>query len=1040
MRKYVLKIGFKNLELSIKGKQLLLLILFLISISGNLKSEETFQWVKGDSVWKMNNTVSGVKEAKLLGSDRFITYSVDSIIRIFNLESGNLLNSYKVNEKYTEFKFCEEGENYIITNVNTQNGYVYEIGLKLFDSENGNLLGKGFIDNNFLRSALIQEPLKAITFIKFVASYYNKIKNELLFGFDVSMGGAEYKYQVSKYTGALLSLKKANDTLVIQKGGAGGQLTRKDERNGKVYFVSSIGEYWVPENGRSYYYDSYFSINNETNQFSDIFEVPATIQGIYIRDLIINFESKINNLSYIFYKADSPQLNGFIKLPEDKISLAEIIEIPTNITPYYLTKNDQYIVTYINNYPTPDIVGFFSPLSKKFDISFPADPESGTNFILGNNEKNLVLHISNTNTDSFIKVYNLNNIMKELNISADRYKIPIGDKVKMAAFMNTKGKDYKWYVNGMEINQTGAEIEYLPQNPGFYDVNLIATDVDGNVYEVTKQKFFEVQDSLIADFDIEFLNNEIPLKVKLTNKSRGSFTSWSWDFGDGSLPSSEQNPVHEYNFPGDFSPRLIINNDITSDTVTKFEKILIKTPVTEDITPIISSKENTDNKTFRNVFLTNDGFVIGHNYVESSYKDPFFESSVYADFITYDFLFFKLNKFTVPLSNETSLNPINLTRIGFFEFIRSDKNTLGILCNYYTTFTSGIDYYDMKSGNRLYFENISYNIIYNVKKVYNYSDSTFICNMIVNNKSILSKTDLHVKTIWSTPLSNSNVVGFYSDTLKGTTQVLNKYNSIDYEMFSVSNDGNILYNKSFKLDTNITISNIKSVNENLILIYGDYKDITNKTTYGYLAKFNPIDNTIIDTILYSRQNIRKIEKINNQYFAAIGQNRCRQGYLILDTNLHQIKDIRVVDLTGTMQECIVYNSKVYLFTEKIVSIPTPSLTYKNSYQTTSSVLELPQDILADVVDKPDIVNSNFNFSIYPNPATDYLEIHNDAINPTLKHGVDNGSDIQIFDMLGIDVSPAGGRIKEGGMIDISNLSPGMYFIKIGNRVEKFVKI
>jgi hypothetical protein len=42
-------------------------------------------------------------------------------------------------------------------------------------------------------------------------------------------------------------------------------------------------------------------------------------------------------------------------------------------------------------------------------------------------------------------------------------------------------------------------------------------------------------------------------------------------------------------------------------------------------------------------------------------------------------------------------------------------------------------------------------------------------------------------------------------------------------------------------------------------------------------------------------------------------------------------------------------------------------------------------------------------------------------------------------MLGIAVSTAGGGIKEGGRIDISNLSPGIYFIKIGNRVEKFVK-
>ena len=51
--------------------------------------------------------------------------------------------------------------------------------------------------------------------------------------------------------------------------------------------------------------------------------------------------------------------------------------------------------------------------------------------------------------------------------------------------------------------------------------------------------------------------------------------------------------------------------------------------------------------------------------------------------------------------------------------------------------------------------------------------------------------------------------------------------------------------------------------------------------------------------------------------------------------------------------------------------------------------------------------------ISPNPAKDYIEINLGAFNPTLKRGVDEGSDIQIFDMLGINVSPAGGGNQRG---------------------------
>jgi hypothetical protein len=76
-----------------------------------------------------------------------------------------------------------------------------------------------------------------------------------------------------------------------------------------------------------------------------------------------------------------------------------------------------------------------------------------------------------------------------------------------------------------------------------------------------------------------------------------------------------------------------------------------------------------------------------------------------------------------------------------------------------------------------------------------------------------------------------------------------------------------------------------------------------------------------------------------------------------------------------------------------------------------------------------------NIIISPNPAKDYIYIQ-----PSEGWKPSEGSEIQIFDMLGINVSSADGGIKLGGIIDISKLSSGIYFIKIGNRVEKFVKM
>jgi photosystem II stability/assembly factor-like uncharacterized protein len=75
-------------------------------------------------------------------------------------------------------------------------------------------------------------------------------------------------------------------------------------------------------------------------------------------------------------------------------------------------------------------------------------------------------------------------------------------------------------------------------------------------------------------------------------------------------------------------------------------------------------------------------------------------------------------------------------------------------------------------------------------------------------------------------------------------------------------------------------------------------------------------------------------------------------------------------------------------------------------------------------------------NINPNPASDYITIQiqpSEGLEPT------EGYKVQVFDMLGIEVVQLP-LIEGNNRIDISNLPPGFYFIKIGDRVEKFVKM
>jgi len=72
-----------------------------------------------------------------------------------------------------------------------------------------------------------------------------------------------------------------------------------------------------------------------------------------------------------------------------------------------------------------------------------------------------------------------------------------------------------------------------------------------------------------------------------------------------------------------------------------------------------------------------------------------------------------------------------------------------------------------------------------------------------------------------------------------------------------------------------------------------------------------------------------------------------------------------------------------------------------------------------------------NIHIYPNPATNQLRIKN--------HELQEGNLIEIYDILGQLQLSIVNQKSEIQTIDISTIAAGMYLLKIGNRIGKFVK-
>ncbi len=70
----------------------------------------------------------------------------------------------------------------------------------------------------------------------------------------------------------------------------------------------------------------------------------------------------------------------------------------------------------------------------------------------------------------------------------------------------------------------------------------------------------------VADFSTNVTSGVAPLTVTFTDGSTGVAT-WSWDFGDNTT-SADQNPVHTYEAPGNYTVTLTVTNAAGSDSMT----------------------------------------------------------------------------------------------------------------------------------------------------------------------------------------------------------------------------------------------------------------------------------------------------------------------------------------------------------------------------------------------------------------------------------------------------------------------------------------
>lgn len=84
--------------------------------------------------------------------------------------------------------------------------------------------------------------------------------------------------------------------------------------------------------------------------------------------------------------------------------------------------------------------------------------------------------------------------------------------------------------------------------------------------------YFTASSMPVTDFSADVVTGTHPLTVTFTDSSTNTPTSWAWNFGDGSI-STDQNPSHDYIFPGTYKVSLTSANVSGSDIETKIDYI-----------------------------------------------------------------------------------------------------------------------------------------------------------------------------------------------------------------------------------------------------------------------------------------------------------------------------------------------------------------------------------------------------------------------------------------------------------------------------------
>jgi PKD repeat protein len=140
-------------------------------------------------------------------------------------------------------------------------------------------------------------------------------------------------------------------------------------------------------------------------------------------------------------------------------------------------------------------------------------------------------------------------------------------KVKFTDKSKGSPMSYLWNF-GDKNTSTDKNPVHTYSKAGKYSVSLTVMNAAGsNTAKKINYIIINAMKPPVAVFSIYSASGKVPLTVKFTDKSTGSFTSYLWNFGDKTT-STLQNPVHKYTKAGKYTVTLKVKNAAGSNTKT----------------------------------------------------------------------------------------------------------------------------------------------------------------------------------------------------------------------------------------------------------------------------------------------------------------------------------------------------------------------------------------------------------------------------------------------------------------------------------------